>query len=177
MPPFLCRKAKAVVQRALLALTVGACALAWAPPASAQTGLPTLGDGSELGSSAERRLGDRIIRELYRDPDYIDDPVLEDYVQGLWQSLLAAARARGELSAELDERFAWEVLLGRDRSVNAFALPGGYLGLHLGLVGVTSTRDELASVLAHELSHVLQRHVSRLLTAQKKQTPLLLGAL
>ncbi|MCW5235859.1 peptidase M48 [Verminephrobacter eiseniae] len=161
----------------MLALTVGACALAWAPPASAQTGLPTLGDGSELGSSAERRLGDRIIRELYRDPDYIDDPVLEDYVQGLWQSLLAAARAHGELSAELDERFAWEVLLGRDRSVNAFALPGGYLGLHLGLVGVTSTRDELASVLAHELSHVLQRHVSRLLTAQKKQTPLLLGAM
>ena len=88
----------------------------------------------------------------------IDDPVIADYVQGIWQPLMEAARARGELSAELDERFAWEILLGRDRTVNAFALPGGYLGVHLGLVGVVATRDELASVLAHELSHVTQRH-------------------
>ena len=146
-------------------------------PAAAQSSLPTLGDGSALTTGEERRLGDRIIRELYRDPDYIDDPVLVEYVQGLWQALLAAARARGELSPELDERFAWEVLLGRDRTVNAFALPGGYLGVHLGLIGVVTTRDELASVLAHELSHVTQRHISRLITQQSKQTPLLLGAL
>ncbi|WP_291326388.1 M48 family metalloprotease [Acidovorax sp. 28-64-14] len=114
-------------------------------PAVAQPSLPTLGDGSALTTGEERRLGDRIIRELYRDPDYIDDPVLVEYVQGLWQALLAAARARGELSPELDERFAWEVLLGRDRTVNAFALPGGYLGVHLGLIGVVATRDELAA--------------------------------
>jgi predicted Zn-dependent protease len=69
-------------------------------PVQAQTGapastqLPTLGDGSDMSSSAERRLGDRIAREIYRDPDYIDDPVLVDYVQGIWQPLLAAARAR-----------------------------------------------------------------------------------
>ena len=81
------------------------------------------------------------------------------------------------MSPELDERFAWEVLLGRDRTVNAFALPGGYLGLHLGLIGVVGTRDELASVMAHELSHVTQRHISRLLTQQSRQTPLLLGAM
>ncbi|RZJ62826.1 MAG: peptidase M48 [Acidovorax sp.] len=143
----------------------------------AQTGLPTLGDSSDLTTSAERRLGDRIIRELYRDPDYIDDPVVGDYIQGIWQPLVAAAKARGELSPELDERFAWEILLGRDRTVNAFALPGGYLGVHLGLIGVVTTRDELASVLAHELSHVTQRHISRLITQQSKQTPLLLGAM
>ena len=87
--------------------------------------LPTLGDGSDLSSSAERRLGDRIARELYRDPDYLDDAVLSEYVQGIWQPLLAAARVRGDLSPELDERFSWEILLGRDRTVNAFALPGG----------------------------------------------------
>ena len=144
---------------------------------SAQTALPTLGDPSDLTTSAERRLGDRIIRELYRDPDYIDDPVIADYVQGIWRPLMAAAKARGELSPELDERFAWEILLGRDRTVNAFALPGGYLGVHLGLIGVVTTRDELASVLAHELSHVTQRHISRLITQQSKQTPLLLGAM
>ena len=148
-----------------------------AAPAAAQLLLPTLGDGSDLTPSEERRLGDRIIRELYRDPDYIDDPVLVEYVQTLWQSLLAASRARGELSPELDERFAWEVLLGRDRSVNAFALPGGYLGVHLGLIGVVGSRDELASVLAHELSHVTQRHISRLMAQQGKVAPWMWGAM
>jgi len=163
--------------RALLALILGANLLTCGASANAQTTLPTLGDGSDLTTSAERRLGDRIIRELYRDPDYVDDPVIADYVQGIWQPLMAAAKARGELSPELDERFAWEILLGRDRTVNAFALPGGYLGVHLGLIGVVTTRDELASVLAHELSHVTQRHISRLITQQSKQTPLLLGAM
>ncbi len=146
-------------------------------PAASAGQLPTLGSGGEMNSSAERRLGERIARELYRDPDYIDDPILVDYVQGIWQPLLAAARARGDLSEELDQRFAWEVMLGRDRSVNAFALPGGYLGLHLGLVGVVSSRDELASVLAHELSHVTQRHISRLITKQSQQAPWLMGAM
>jgi predicted Zn-dependent protease len=145
------------------------------PPALAQ--LPALGDTSDMTSSAERKLGERIARELYRDPDYIDDPVLVEYVQSLWQPLLAAARTRGELTSELDERFAWQVLLGRDRSINAFALPGGWLGLHLGLVSVTTTRDELASVLAHELSHVTQRHISRLITQQSQHTPLVVAAM
>ncbi len=147
------------------------------PPAPISSQFPTLGSGGEMNSSAERRLGERIARELYRDPDYIDDPVLVDYVQGIWQPLLAAARARGDLSDELDQRFAWEVMLGRDRSINAFALPGGYLGLHLGLVGAVTSRDELASVLAHELSHVTQRHISRLITKQSQQAPWLLGAM
>ena len=139
--------------------------------------LPTLGDGSEMSSSAERRLGDRIAREIYRDPDYIDDPVLLDYVQEIWQPLLAAARARGDLSAELHERFAWEIMLARDRTVNAFALPGGYLGVHLGLIAVVGSRDELASVLGHELSHVTQRHISRVMAKQSQQTPWLIGAM
>jgi predicted Zn-dependent protease len=139
--------------------------------------LPTLGDGSEMTSSNERRLGDRIAREIYRDPDYLDDPVLADYVQGIWQPLLAAARLRGDLSPELDERFAWEIMLGRDRTVNAFALPGGYLGVHLGLIAVVSNRDELASVLGHELSHVTQRHISRLMAKQSQQTPWMIGAM
>ena len=139
--------------------------------------LPTLGDGSEMSSNVERRLGDRIAREIYRDPDYIDDPVLVDYVQGVWQPLLAAARLRGDLSSELSERFAWEIMLGRDRTVNAFALPGGYLGVHLGLLAVVGSRDELASVLGHELSHVTQRHISRVMAKQTQQTPWMIGAM
>ncbi|MBC7470964.1 MAG: M48 family metalloprotease [Ramlibacter sp.] len=144
-------------------------------PALAQ--LPTLGDSSDMNVSAERKLGEKIARELYRDPDYIDDPLLSEYIQGIWQQLLAAARKRGELTSELDERFAWEVLLGKDRSINAFALPGGWLGLHLGLISVSANQDELASVLAHELSHVTQRHISRIMTQQNRQSPLLVGAM
>ena len=177
MPFFTTKWPLALIQKALIAIISGAVLCLSPTLSAAQPSLPTLGDGSDLTTSAERRLGDRIIRELYRDPDYIDDPVLAEYVQGIWRPLLAAAKARGELSPELDERFAWEILLGRDRTVNAFALPGGYLGVHLGLMGVVTTRDELASVLAHELSHVTQRHISRLITQQSKQTPLLVAAM
>ena len=147
------------------------------PPVSAQNQLPAMGDGGDMSAGAERQIGDRIARELYRDPDYLEDAILDEYVLSIWQALLAAARARGELSPELDERFAWTVLLGRDASVNAFALPGGYLGLHLGLLGVVNSKDELASVLAHELTHVTQRHISRLMAQQYRQTPLMIGAL
>jgi predicted Zn-dependent protease len=130
-----------------------------------------------MAPAAERRLGDRIARELYRDPDYVDDPVIMDYLQSIWQPLLAAARLRGELPPELDDVYAWEVLLGRDRSVNAFALPGAYFGVHLGLVGVVDSQDELASVLAHEISHVTQRHISRMIARQTEQAPWMIGAM
>jgi predicted Zn-dependent protease len=146
-------------------------------PSAVVSTLPNLGEATAITPSAERRLGNRIARELYRDPDYLDDPIIMDYVQGIWQPLLAAARLRGELLPELDEQYAWTILLGRDRTVNAFALPGAYLGLHLGLVGIVTSRDELAAVLAHELSHVTQRHISRLISRQNEQTPWLVGAM
>jgi predicted Zn-dependent protease len=139
--------------------------------------LPALGDGDSLSLSEERMLGDRIARELYRDPDHLEDPVLDEYIQRLWRPLVQAAVARGELSADLQERFAWRLLLGRDRSVNAFALPGGYLGVHLGLIAVVGSDDELASVLAHELSHVTQRHIARSMGEQARMMPLLMGAM
>ena len=154
----------------LLAMTMP---IAWSQPA----GLPALGDGESISLSAERQLGDRIARELYRDPDFLEDPVLDAYVQQLWAPLIKAAAARGELSPELQERFAWRILLGRDRSVNAFALPGGYLGVHLGLIAVVSSNDELASVLAHELSHVTQRHIARSMNDQAKMTPWVIGSM
>jgi predicted Zn-dependent protease len=146
-------------------------------PGASSGSLPSLGDNSELSAAAERRIGDRIASSIYRDPDYVDDPVLGDYLQGIWQPLLAAARARGELPSELDERFAWEVFLIRDRSINAFALPGGYFGVHLGLIGTVNSADEMAAVLAHELSHVTQRHISRLMTQQSRQAPWMIAAM
>jgi len=139
--------------------------------------LPNLGDGIEIPLGVERRLGENIAREIYRDPDYIDDPVLGDYVQSFWQVLLNAARQRGELTPELEQQFAWEVTLIRDRSINAFALPGGYLGVHLGLISAVSNGGELASVLAHELSHVTQRHIARMMSQQGRQGPMVIGAM
>ncbi|MBS3998294.1 MAG: M48 family metalloprotease, partial [Hydrogenophaga sp.] len=156
---------------------------AWAQPvpgrdaAPVVPGLPSLGDGAGMSVAAERRLGDRIARDIYRDPDYLDDPVLADYLQSIWQPLLGAARARGDVAPELEDRLAWEVMLSRDRRVNAFALPGGYLGVQLGLIAVTDTADELASVMAHELSHVSQRHIARLMARQDKMAPWVMGAM
>jgi predicted Zn-dependent protease len=156
-----------------LAQPVGA-----AGPAPGTSGsLPALGDNSELSAAAERRIGDRIATAIYRDPDYLDDPVLNDYLQSVWLPLLAAARSRGELGAEIDERFAWQLFLVRDRSVNAFALPGGYFGVHLGLIATVGSVDELAAVLGHELSHVTQRHISRLMTQQNRQAPWMIAAM
>lgn len=165
-----------VLRTALLALTL--CMPLWhLAPVHAQVALPNMGDGADITTSEERRLGDRIIRSLYRDPDYIDDPQLHAYVMGIWQPLVNAAKARGDLSPELEERFAWQVLLGRDKSINAFALPGGYLGVHLGLIGAVTSSDELATVMAHELTHVTQRHIARMFGEEKKNLPFLIAGM
>jgi len=163
------------VRRVALALSLAMAAHAVGPAAWAQAGpearnnLPSLGDtaSEDVSVANERRIGDRIMRDIRRDPDFLDDPVLLDYVQSMWAQLLRAARASGQIPAELDERFAWELFLVRDRTVNAFALPGGYSGVHLGLIAVTPTPDELASVMAHELSHITQRHIARSVGASK----------
>ena len=149
----------------------------WSQLPPSPQGLPSLGDGADITLSAERKLGDRIARELYRDPDYLEDPILDEYLQNIWEPLVKSSQARGELSPELMARFAWKVFIVRDRSVNAFALPGGYLGVHLGLISVVTTRGELASVMAHELSHVTQRHIARSMGEQARMTPWLLGAM
>lgn len=160
-----------------MALCFGGAAMHGADVQAQSYGLPSLGDGQSLTTAQERKLGDRIIRELYRDPDYLDDAVLTEYVQDILASLMKAAQQRGELTEEQAERFAWRILLGRDKQVNAFALPGAYFGVYLGLISVTGTRDELASVLAHELSHVTQRHIARLIAQQDRLTPLMIGSM
>ncbi|WP_240791878.1 M48 family metalloprotease [Rhodoferax bucti] len=133
--------------------------------------------GVDIPTHFERHLGDRTAQGLYRDPDYLDDLVIADYLQSIWQPLMASARQRSEISPELDAAFAWQLLQGKDRTINAFALPGGYFGIHLGLIGAVSSKDELASVLAHELSHVTQRHIARLISRQSEQAPWLVGAM
>ncbi|MFN6993683.1 MAG: M48 family metalloprotease, partial [Aquincola tertiaricarbonis] len=144
---------------------------AWSP-AQAQVRLPSLGDSvsEDVGVGAEKKLGDEIMRQVRRDPDYIDDPLLLDYVQTAWTRLVNTARARGDIGADTDGVFAWEAFLVRDRSFNAFAFPGGYVGVHLGLIAAAGTQDELASVLGHELSHVTQRHIARSIASSSRQS-------
>lgn len=155
----------------LLAVALSGLPAAW-PTAQAQVRLPSLGDGvsEDFGIGAEKKLGEQIMRQIRPDPDYLDDPLLLEYVQSLWKPLVAAARQRGEITSDTDGVFAWEAFLVRDRSVNAFALPGGYIGIHLGLIAATFSRDELASVMAHELSHVTQRHIARSMASASRQS-------
>lgn len=160
---------------AVLAATPGGSPLAQPVPADAASPplrLPALGEAEadDLGIGDERRLGDQIMRIIRRDPDVLDDSVVTDYLDQVFQPLLAAARARGNISQEEDAVFAWEPFLVRDRTFNAFALPGGFIGVHLGLIASSGSADELASVLGHELSHVTQRHIARSMANSRRQT-------
>ncbi len=143
----------------------------------AQSALPNLGDDTSMTLGAERRLGDQIGREIYRDAEYVSDPVLDAYIGGIWQPLLAEAKRNGAMPFEMDTQFAWHAFLVRDKSVNAFALPGGYFGVHLGLIALSETPDALASVLAHETTHVTQRHISRGMSKESASTPWLVASM
>ncbi len=136
--------------------------------------LPGLGESAsdEFNLNQEKRIGEQIMREIRRDPAYLDDPQLLDYLQTLWAPLVRTARAQGDIDADTERLFPYESFLVRDRSVNAFALPGGYVGVHLGLIAITGTPDELASVLAHELAHITRRHIARSMMASSRASTL-----
>jgi predicted Zn-dependent protease len=127
--------------------------------------LPDLGERAQADFSPqqERRIGEQIMREIRRDPDYIDDPEISVYVQSVGQRLVAVSPdARQELT----------FFVVRDRMINAFALPGGFVGVHSGLITNAQTESEFAGVMAHEIAHVLQRHLARQLQAQSQLSPL-----
>ena len=165
-----------------LAWPIGPRAQSTAPAPETAPGpslrLPALGESAsdEFNLSAEKRLGEQIMRDIRRDPDYLDDPALLEYLQSIWQPLVKASKARGDIGADSIMLFPYESFLVRDRSVNAFALPGGYVGVHLGLIAMTASRDELASVLAHELSHITQRHIARSVVASSRASTLGIAA-
>ncbi len=153
--------------RILLILLVLVASLA--PRAMAQT-LPDLGDGAGgvLPPMVERKIGESIVREIrQRDPAYLDDPEIADYLNDLG-SRLAAAIPGG--------RQDFEFIVIRDNSINAFALPGGFIGAHTGLLLASESESEVASVLAHEMAHVTQRHIARMLGVQQQaQLPALIA--
>jgi predicted Zn-dependent protease len=128
--------------------------------------LPDLGDGSggELTPQAERKLGERMMIEVRRDPDYLDDWLVSDYLNAVAARLSAAAAARFIGGYAPD----FELFAVRDPQINAFSMPGGFIGINSGLVVTTQTESELASVVGHEMGHVLQRHIARMIGANKK---------
>jgi predicted Zn-dependent protease len=133
--------------------------------------LPDLGDvaASALSPQAERRLGESIIREIrWRDQAYLDDPEVEEYLNRLGQRLVAAGPAPQQ---------HFEFFMVRDGTLNAFALPGGYVGVHTGLVLATESESELASVLGHEIAHVTQRHIAQLVGKQGQTSMVMLATM
>ena len=138
---------------------VAAMLIAAAIPSHTE-GLPDLGDTSEaaLPIRQERALGLEIMREIRADRSFVDDPELRAYVQNLGSRLVQAG-------APTTQDF--EFFLIDDPSLNAFALPGGYVGVHTGLILATQSESELAGVLGHEIAHVTQRHIARIIAGQK----------
>ncbi|QOL51928.1 M48 family metalloprotease [Massilia litorea] len=169
-------------RRSVAALFVAAAAGFMPAVASAQSfstsqsaaRLPTLGDAAreDLSPIVERKLGEAIMREIRRDRDYLDDDAIAEYLNNFGGALVdAAPGARGETNAD----FYFFPL--RDGSINAFALPGGFIGIHSGLLLAAQTESELASVVSHEIGHVSQRHIARMLGQQRQDALLPIAAL
>ncbi len=146
---------------------------------AAQLNLPALGEAESdsLSIDDERKLGDQIMREILPDPAVIDDPVLYQYLMSVFVPLHEAAIRRGNISPEQEEKLAWQPFLVLDPEFNAFALPGGYMGVNLGMIAASGSRDEMASVLGHELSHITQRHIARSMVANKHQSMVSMAAM
>ncbi len=132
--------------------------------------LPDLGDESQamLAPAQERKLGESVIRQIRSQGGYMDDPEVNDYLNEIGHRLVAAIP---------DSRQDFEFFAVPDSGINAFALPGGYIGVNTGLILLAQNESELAAVLAHEISHVTQHHLSRMMSAQKNSTLLQLAAL
>jgi Putative Zn-dependent protease, contains TPR repeats len=136
-----------------------ALALAGAPGMASD--LPDLGESSRqyLSDRQERDIARSIMRDIYASPLYLADPEIEAYLNNLGGQLAAESTASGRTLT---------FFAIRETSINAFALPGGYIGVHTGLIQAAESESELAGVLAHEIAHISQEHLSRMI-AQHEQ--------
>jgi beta-barrel assembly-enhancing protease len=135
----------------------------YSPPANLDTSLPDLGDVSQtvLTQQDEDRIGAQIMRDVSTSDDVVQDIEIIDYLNALGNRLVAA-------SPDKLQKFNFFVV--QDNSINAFAMPGGVIGVHTGLIAVSNSESELASVLGHEIGHVSQHHLARMLASQKYDT-------
>ncbi|WP_092581945.1 M48 family metalloprotease [Achromobacter sp. NFACC18-2] len=140
--------------------------VAWAQP----VGLPSMGAASsaDLSPMLERSLGEAIMSQGRRDPTYVDDSELSQYLTTMGRKL--AAFAPGGVPDV-------EMFGVRDPEINAFAMPGGFIGVNTGLIVSSASESELAAVLAHEIGHVVQRHIARGMTQQNQNGMLMLASL
>jgi len=136
--------------------------------------LPSLGEASvdELSPAAEQRLGDQIFQELLRVGVVHDDPEATDFLAAKAMTLLQAASSLGHTDINRPFRF----FLVKDPTINAFALPGGYIGTHTGLITASDKESEVMSVLAHEIGHVTQRHIARMFGQQRQSSAIMIAA-
>jgi predicted Zn-dependent protease len=136
-------------------LIAGVLALSLVAPMLRADDLPELGDvaSNDLSLATEKKIGQQIMHEIrWRDPSYLDDPDVESYLNQLGGRLAAVSS---------DPGMGFYFFPINDLSINAFAMPGGYIGVHTGLILSAQSESELAGVMAHEISHVTQRHISR----------------
>jgi len=144
--------------------------LAFAAPALAE-GLPDLGDTAQLALTPqmERRAGESIMRDIrLHDPAYDDDAEATEYLNVLGNRLVSNSQ---------DARQDFEFFLVRDATLNAFALPGGYIGVHTGTIVTAQSESELAAVLAHEIAHVTQHHVARMVSREEQLSAAMLASM
>ena len=154
-----------------LAAILSAQLLVVTPALSQPMGIPSMGpaSGAELSPNLERTLGDAIMEQGRRDPQYVTEPIINQYLTELGQKL--AKHSSVPLHDEV------QVFGMRDRTINAFALPGGYIGINTGLMVAAESEAELASVVAHEIAHVAQRHVARGMTQSSESSHIMLASL
>ncbi|HUJ85456.1 MAG TPA: M48 family metalloprotease [Burkholderiales bacterium] len=123
--------------------------------------LPDLGDPASLNLSPEMgyQIGLKLAREIRSSPSYLDDAEVIDYLDTVGNGLVAA----------MPSPYAeFQFLPIRDPEINSFAMPGGFVGVNTGLIMATDNESELAAVLAHEITHVTQNHLARMLTQQQQ---------
>lgn len=126
----------------------------------AADGLPDLGDVAQtaLTPQMEQQIGEQSMFQIRASERYLDDPELTDYLNRLGDRLVAH-------SSEPSQPFKF--FLMDDNAINAFALPGGFIGVNTGLILLAQNESELASVLSHEISHVTQHHLARMVAGQQ----------
>ena len=154
---------KKTLLASLLAMLLAQPLLAYADLPS----LPDLGDISDttLSMADEARLGRDFMRAMRDAGDVQDDAEVNDYINNLGHRLSASVRIPG---------LQLTYFVVNDKQINAFAMPGGYVGVNSGLVVVTQSEGELASVVGHETAHITQRHIARMQAATSATSPLLL---
>jgi len=132
--------------------------------------LPEIGvvASSAISLDKEVLIGDALMRQLRGQAPVINDPLLDEYIQDIGNRLVTQAE---------NVKFPYKFFILNSPDINAFAFFGGHIGIHTGLIFNARNESELASVLAHEVSHVTQRHIARSIEARQKSSPLQIASL